>query len=220
MDKNQIERLLPFWKDLTAQDRAYVLENCASAFYPKGTLMRRCEQDCSGVMLILSGQLRTYIVSDEGREVTLFRVHQDEICVLSATGLMDNITFDVLIDAVEDTQAIMIPSRILSPLMERCPRIEAYIYRTATERFSDVLWTMQQILFLSADRRVALFLRDECARTQQATLSMTHDEIARYIGSAREVVTKVLKYLAQEGVVALGQGKFTVLDPALLNKHL
>lgn len=127
MDRNKMEQLLPFWNDLDIFEKEQVQKGCFETTYEKGLLMRRSEQQCSGVMLILSGQLRTYIVSDEGREVTLFRVHKDDVCVLSATCLMDAIVFDVLIDAVEDTNVIVIPSALLSTLMEKYPKIEAYL---------------------------------------------------------------------------------------------
>ena len=220
MDTTKIEQLMPFWSDLEESEKEQVLKGCFETTYKKGLLMHRCEQQCSGIMLILEGQLRTYIVSDEGREVTLFRVHKDDVCVLSATCLMDAIVFDVMIDAVEDTKVIMVPSAVLAPLMEKYPKIEAYLYKTAAERFSDVVWTMQQILFLSADKRVAIFLWDEIARTNDMTISATHEEIARYIGSAREVVSKVLKYFVQEGIVILERGKIRVMDKELLKKHL
>jgi CRP/FNR family transcriptional regulator len=171
-------------------------------------------------MVILSGQLRTFIVSDEGREVTLFRVYQDDVCVLAGSCLMDAIVFDVMIDAVEDTNVVIIPSAVIAPLIEKYPKIEAYLYKTAAERFSDVIWTMQQILFLSTDKRVAIFLWDEIARTNCMTISATHDEVARYIGSAREVVTKVLKYFVQEGIVTLSRGKITIVNKELLRKYL
>lgn len=220
MNISKLEELLPFWDDLDVFEKEQLRKGCFETTYRKGLLMRRSEQQCSGIMLILNGQLRTYIVSEEGREVTLFRVHQDDVCVLSATCLMDAIVFDVMIDAVEDTSVIVIPSAVLSPLMEKHSKIEAYLYKTAAERFSDVVWTMQQILFLSADKRVAIFLWDEIMRTNCMTISMTHDEIARYIGSAREVVTKVLKYFTQEGVVVLKRGKIEVTEKELLKKYV
>jgi CRP/FNR family transcriptional regulator len=220
MHRSKLECLLPFWNDLDTFEKEQLLKGCFETTYRKGLMLHRSEQQCSGIMVILNGQLRTYIVSDEGREVTLFRVYQDNVCVFSATCLMDAIVFDVMIDAVEDTNVIIIPSAVLSPLIKKYPKIEAYLYKTATERFSDVIWTMQQILFLSADKRVAIFLWDEITWTNCMTISVTHDEIARYIGSAREVVTKVLKYFVQEGIVTLERGKIQVTDKKLLKKYL
>ena len=126
--------------------------------------------------------------------MTLFRVKEEEVCVLSASCLMDTITFDVLIEATEDTEVLVLPAAILNQVVQKNPYMELFLYKSATEKFSDVMWTMQQILFLKIDQRVAQFLWDEMIQKSNMTLSLTHDEIARYIGSAREVVTKVLKY--------------------------
>lgn len=201
----------PFWKDLAPQQQSAILESSVEIFYPKGTVLHRAEQGCKGILLLCSGQLRTYIVSEEGREVTLYRVHGGEACVMAASCLMDAIVFDVLIEAIEDTQAITVPAAVFSRVIQDRPEAELFLYKTASERFSDIMWTMQQILFMGADRRVAIFLWDEYVRGG-AVIALTHDEIARYIGSAREVVTKVLKYFAQEGIVSLGRGRVTVLD--------
>ncbi|HHV30559.1 MAG TPA: Crp/Fnr family transcriptional regulator [Clostridium sp.] len=214
------EQGLPFWSELNNSEKEMIEQSSIKAKYEKGVLLHHSEQGCKGIMLVLSGQLRTYIVSDEGREVTLFRIRQGETCVLSGSCLMDSIVFDVMIEAVEDTEVITIPSSVLSQIMKEHSRVEVYLYKTAAERFSDVMWTMQQILFMGADRRVAIFLWDELTKSKHTTICLTHDEIARYIGSAREVVTKVLKYFVQEGVVTLGRGKIEVIDKNKLRKYL
>ena len=79
---------------------------------------------------------------------------------------------------------------------------------------------MQQILFMGIARRVAIFLVDEAVKSGRTSIAMTHDEIARYIGSAREVVTRVLKYFSDEGVVALSRGKITILDLEKLKRYM
>ncbi|MDD3338536.1 MAG: helix-turn-helix domain-containing protein [Lachnospiraceae bacterium] len=108
----------------------------------------------------------------------------------------------------------------LEPVIRKYPQAEAYLYRTATERFADVLWVMQQILFLSVDRRIGQFLWDEITRSCSLVIAMTHDEIARYMGSAREVVTKGLKYFQSEGVLTLSRGKITVVNKEKLKKYI
>ena len=213
-----MERLLPFWRELDSRQQELLINGSVSVSYRKGALMHRNEQGCAGMMLILSGQLRTYILSEEGREVTLFRVRKGDVCVLSATCLMDAIEFDVLMDAVEDTEVLLIPSVLLESMLEEHPKIEVYLYKTATERFAEVMWTMQQILFMGVDKRIAVFLWEEIQHESTKVLTLTHDEIARLIGSAREVVTKALKYFAQEGVVSLSRGKIEILDVERLKK--
>ena len=169
---------------------------------------------------VLNGQRRIYILSEEGREITLFRVNTEEVCVLSASCLMDAITFDVLIEATEDTEVLVLPAAILNQVLQQNLQVELYLYKSATEKFSDVMWTMQQILFLKIDQRVAKFLWDEMVQKNSMTLSITHDEIARYIGSAREVVTKVLKYMVKEGALELKRGTITVLDKEKLRSYM
>lgn len=213
-------QLFPFWKYLTQSEKEYIEEACFTEKYEKGMRMHRSEQNCKGLMVVLTGQLRTYVVSEEGREVTLFRVYEKDACVLSASCLMDSIAFDVLIEATDETEVLVLPSVSLNQIMSNNPYVELYLYKTATEKFSEVMWTMQQILFQKIDQRVAQFLWDEVTRNNNRTLQMTHDEIARYIGSAREVVTKVLKYLADAQVVELKRGKIIILDKEKLKKYI
>ncbi len=216
----KLEEIFPFWNDLLPEEKEIVKENVRVEAYEKGAVINRTTEECKGLMAVQTGQLRTYILSEEGREVTLFRVQEEEICVLSASCLMDAIIFDVLIEAMEPTEVIMIPSSVLHQIKEKNPYIELYLYKTATEKFSDVMWTMQQILFLRIDQRVATFLWDEMQRQKSMTINITHDEIARYIGSAREVVTKVLKYLAQEKAVELKRGKIEIVNKEKLRSFL
>lgn len=214
------EKYFPFWKSLLDAEKDMILQNIKTMNYEKGFQMLQCEQGCNGIMIVLSGQMRTYISSEEGREVTLFRMFKDDVCVLSAAGLMDAIVFDVMIDAVEDSEVLMIPVAVLETVMKRHSEVEAYLYKTATERFADVIWIMQQILFMSVDRRVAQFIWDETLRADSLAITITHEEIARCIGSAREVVTKVLKYFQSEGVVVLSRGKIAVNSREQLKKYL
>ena len=214
------ENLFPFWPQLTDLEKN-VIENAVYVEkFDKGMLMHRTDGSCKGLMTVLNGQLRIYILSEEGREITLFRVNTEEVCVLSASCLMDAITFDVLIEATEDTEVLVLPAAILNQVLQQNLQVELYLYKSATEKFSDVMWTMQQILFLKIDQRVAQFLWDEMVQKNSMTLSITHDEIARYIGSAREVVTKVLKYMVKEGTLELKRGTIMVLDKEKLRSYM
>jgi len=216
----ELKSLYPFWSELSDSEK-HIIENAVyKEKYNKGMLMHRTEDSCKGLMTVLSGQLRTYILSEEGREVTLFRVNANEVCVLSASCLLDTITFDVLIEATEDTEVLVLPASALNQVMQQNPYAELFLYKSATEKFSDVMWTMQQILFLKIDQRVAQFLWDEMVQKNNMTLSLTHDEIAKYIGSAREVVTKVLKYMVKEGVLELKRGTIMILNKEKLKESM
>ncbi len=216
----EFQTMFPFWEQLNSEEQNIVSANALSQKMKKGDILHRGCGECSGIVHVAKGQLRVYIVSEEGREVTLYRLHKGDLCVLSASCLMDAIVFDVLIEAVQETELVVLPSPALSAIMEKNPMVELSLYKTVVEHFSDVMWTMQQILFMGADKRVAHFLWDEMAKTGDMTIRLTHEEVARFIGSAREVVTKVLKYFVEEGVVALSRGKIEIIDKAKLRNYL
>ena len=95
--------------------------------------------------------------------------------------------------------------------------MEAYTYKQSADRFSDVMWVMQQQLFMGLDGRLAVFLLDEVARQKTDKLELTHDEMARHIGSAREAVSRMLKSFAESGLVALSRGHIEILNKAALH---
>ncbi|MEG1427877.1 MAG: helix-turn-helix domain-containing protein, partial [Oscillospiraceae bacterium] len=92
--------------------------------------------------------------------------------------------------------------------------------RLTTQRFSDVMWAMQQILFMRADRRLAIFLWDEISKNQTTEIRLTQDQIAKYMGTAREVVSRLLKYFANEGMVTVSRGGINVIDKKKLQTLL
>ncbi|MBQ2879179.1 MAG: Crp/Fnr family transcriptional regulator [Anaerotignum sp.] len=214
------QNMFPFWEQLSEREQSIVSSASLFQKMKKGDILHRGCGECSGVVHVAKGQLRVYIVSEEGREVTLYRLHQGELCVLSASCLMDAIVFDVLIEAVQDSELVVLPSPALHEIMDANPMVELSLYKRVVENFSDVMWTMQQILFMGADKRVAYFLWDEMAKTGDTTIRLTHEEVARFIGSAREVVTKVLKYFVEEEVVSLSRGRITIVDKAKLRNYL
>lgn len=203
---------MPFWDHITPKDREYIIEHSKSSFYEKGQTLHRGDLDCIGVLLIKEGSLRTYITSEEGREVTLYRLDSGEFCILSASCILKDITFDVSIEAETDCEVIQVDSAALAKLSDSNVYVELFTYKIAAERFSDVMWAMQQILFTSFDKRLAAFLYDESVKQKDTTIHMTHEQIAKNLGTAREVVSRMLKYFSQEGLVTLARGGITITD--------
>ena len=134
------------------------------------------------------------------------------LCVLSASCVLHTITFDVFIDAEETSECYLISGPAFASLAEENTNIKIYTLETALSRFSDAMWIMQQILFMSMDKRLAIFLLDESARTKSDTVELTHEQIARYMGSAREVVSRMLKYFASENLVEVSRKGVKILD--------
>ena len=209
---------LPFWGRLSDGEKDLILTNAKTVSYQAGENIHSPANECVGVLLVKSGELRVYIVSEEGKEITLYRLNQEEVCILSASCLLSNITFDVFIDAEQDTEVLLINSVIFAELQSDNLYVENFALRSAVDRFSDVMWAMEQILFMSFDRRLAVFLLDEIAKTGADNIALTHEQIARYMGSAREVVSRMLKYFAGEGIVELYRGGVLIIDKQRLRK--
>lgn len=204
----EMKKALPFWKHLKEDERELLSKNSSKVCFQKEESIHRNEEKCAGMIIVLSGQIRAFILSEDGRDITLYRLRNGEVCILSASCVLDAVAFDVFIEAVEETQALLIPLNVFHKLMEENVYVELFTYKLSTERFSDVMWTMQQILFMRADQRLAVFLWDELTRTTQKELCYTHEQIAKYIGSAREVVTRMLKYFQKRVLSNLRGEKF------------
>lgn len=217
MFESVYKEIFPFWENLNAEDRNFICQNSLALTYPKGTHIHD-GNECSGVIFVKSGCLRVYILSDTGKEVTLYRLYSGDMCMLSASCVLQSITFDVFIDAEESSECYVISGPAFANISERNKDIKIFALETAVSRFSDVMWVMQQILFMSMDKRLAVFLSDEISRTGSDTITLTHEQIARYMGSAREVVSRTLKYFASEGIVEVSRKGIKILDKKRLRE--
>ncbi|MDR2939509.1 MAG: Crp/Fnr family transcriptional regulator [Clostridiales bacterium] len=213
-----LKSLLPFWGHLSGQEAGTISTNTNLHFYSQGQNVHSAGNECVGVLIVKSGELRTYILSQEGKTVTLYRLGPGEVCILSAPCLLSNITFDVFIDAEQDTEVLLINSSVFSKLMGTNVYIENFALRQAADRFSDVMWAMEQILFMKFDSRLAVFLLDEISATEENTVPLTHEQIAKYMGSAREVVSRMLKRFSEDGIVKLYRGGVKVIDKGRLRE--
>ena len=187
-------------------------QNAVIRLYKKGTRVYSSERECLGMLFVMQGEMRTYLLSEEGREVTLFRIYPNDLCVLSASCVISQISFDTQMSAQKDTEALIIPPNIVLFLKEKNLSVRCFLYELATKRFSDVMWAMQQILFKRLDQRLALFLMQESQRLGTDTIHMTHEQIAQQISSAREAVARMLKQFSEDGLVELKRGAIRLLD--------
>lgn len=221
MEQNLFESvyqdIFPFWNEIPESDREFICRNSFALTYSKGTNIHD-GNGCSGVIFVRSGSLRLYMMSESGKDITLYRLHKGDMCMLSASCVLQTITFDVFVDAEEDSECYVISGSAFADISARNPQIKIFALETAVSRFSDVMWVMQQILFMSMDKRLAIFLTDEAARTNSDTIALTHEQIARYIGSAREVVSRMMKYFASEGIIEVSRGGIKILDKKRLRK--
>lgn len=212
------QEVLRFWKDLTNDQKALVNQSITKKHFNKGEAMRSGSSNCSGLFLIESGQVRAYIVSETGKEITLYRLFERDVCIFTASCLMKNINFDIFIETEKETTAYLIPTVIYEKLSKESMAIQAFANELMASRFSDVMWIMEQALFMTLDKRLAIFLLEQSNIDESDSVVITHEKIANNLGSAREVVTRMLKYFQDEGMVTLKRGTIHIIDRKKLEK--
>lgn len=212
MDFNSVyETYFPFWKDLSPADRELLCAHSTAEHFESEQAVHD-NMGCSGLFIVKSGRLRLYMLSEEGKEITLYRLMPGDICMLSASCVLQSITFDVFIDAELPSDCFRINAGVFGEVSDRVPAVKIFALETAVSRFADVMWIMQQIVFMSMDKRLAIFLLDEMSTNGTDTITLTHEQIARHMGTAREVVSRVLKIMAADGVVEVARKGIRVLD--------
>ena len=202
----------PIWNKLTPTQQQILERNAVLRKVDKGTVIHNGTVECTGLLLVRSGQLRAYILSDEGREISLYRLFDRDMCLFSASCIMRSIQFEITIEAEKDTELWVIPSEIYKSIMEESAPVANYTNELMASRFSDVMWLMEQIMWKSLDKRVAAFLLEESTIENTSELKITHEIIANHLGSHREVITRMLRYFQSEGMVKLSRGTVTITD--------
>ncbi|HBV67005.1 MAG TPA: Crp/Fnr family transcriptional regulator [Clostridiales bacterium] len=221
LNKNDISYLkekLSFWDKLNENEKQLIINNTAKFKYKKDEILHSGENECLGLILIKSGGLRIYMMSEDGREVTLYRLSEGDSCVMSASCILNSITFEVVIDAETDTEILLLNIRTFSRLNNENIYVENFAYKNTVERFSDVMWAMEQILFMSFDKRLATFLIDEASKNRSNDINLTHEQIAKYMGSAREVVSRMLKIFELQGMLKISRGLIQITDKEKLRE--
>lgn len=212
-----IKESLPFFNNLTESEKSLLLTNSTYIKYTKETIMHSGINDCSGLYLVKKGQLRAFI-SSKNRELTVFRLLEYDICIFSASCILKNINFEIFVEASVDSEVINIPSSLFERLMKENMKVLEYTNELMASRFTELMWVVEQAIFFSFDKRLASFLLDQINIEGSLSLSITHEEIANHLASAREVVTRMLKYFQNDNILTLSRGKIEINDEEKLRK--
>ena len=202
----------PIWNKLTDDQRQRITQRVVRREVKKGTPLHDGSNECTGLLLVRTGQLRAYILSDEGREITIYRLFDRDMCLFSASCIMRSIQFDITVEAEKDTELWLIPPDVYQSVMNESAAVANYTNEVMATRFSEVMWLMEQIMWKSLDKRLAAFLAEESAIEGSETLKLTHETIAKHLGSHREVITRMLRYFQSEGWVKVSRGTVEILD--------
>ena len=208
----EFQNYFPIWDKLTPAQKEKIAGSAVRRIAVKGTVLHNGSADCTGLLLIQHGQLRSYILSDEGREITLYRLFDRDICLFSASCMMRSIQFEMMIEAEKDTALWIVPTEVYQSIMQESAPVSNFTNEIMASRFSEVMWLMEQIMWKSFDKRLAAFLLEESALEETPVLKITHEAIANHLGTAREVVTRMLRYFQSEGMVKLVRGTVEITD--------
>ena len=208
----EFQSYFPIWDKLNKADKDRITGNLITRKVTKGTVIHNGSMECTGLLLIKTGQLRAYILSDEGREITIYRLFDRDMCLFSASCIMRSIQFDITIEAEKDTDLWIIPAELYQSIMKESAPVANYTNELMATRFSDVMWLIEQIMWKSLDKRLAAFLLEEISIEGTEKLKITHETIANHLGSHREVMTRMLKYFQNEGMVKLSRGMIEITD--------
>ncbi len=216
----ELKDFLPVWNKLEENQQRILSESAFERKYLKGDILHNGNYECQGLFCVRSGQIRAFIVSSEGREITLYRLFERDICLFSASCILNSIQFSVIISAEKDSEITVIPSDVYKEIMKTSAPLANYTNEILASRFSEVMWLIDQIMWKSFDKRLAAFLKEESVIENSLSLRITHETIGNHLGSPREVVTRMLKYFASEGIVKLSRGVINIIDPPALDSFL
>ena len=208
---------LPFWNKLTPAQQQQVAQVVEHRTVKKGARIHDSSENCLGLVTVRSGQLRAYILSADGREITIGRLFEYDVSLLSASCVMPDMQFNVMIEAEKDTEFWSIPACMFKNLVDESLAVSNYSRNLLSTNFSELMWLMEQIMWKSFDKRLAEFLLEEAVIEDTGILNITHEKIANHMGTAREVVTRMLRYFQGEGMVKLTRGAIEITDKKKLS---
>lgn len=206
----ELSEFFPVWDRLTPEQRRRLESAATRRRLRAGDMVHGAGKDCVGLLAVCSGRLRAYMLSEAGREITLYRLFERDICLFSASCMVKSLQFDMNIEAERDTELMVIAPDVYRGVMEESAVLSNYTNELMASRFSEVMWLVEQILWHSFDRRLAAFLLEESALEGGDELNITHERIAAHLGTAREVVTRMLRYFQSEKLVSVSRGTIKI----------
>lgn len=209
MDSAQLEALFP---EFSAPLREAMLSAGIARRIPANTVIYEEGHPCDVVPFILQGQVRVYKIGETGREITLYRVSLGQTCVLSSSCGMSGTNYPAIAEAEEDVALLAIPVREFNRMARKFPELQDFVNRALAERLAELMLVVEEVAFRRVDLRLAEFLAQASQADGEHSLSRTHAQLAVELGTAREVVSRILKDFERHGYVQLGRGRIDVID--------
>ena len=216
--KEVFEKAFPFWDSLTEEEQTEMILGTTKNICRKKTRLHFGGGECAGVQIIEKGRARIFITSPNGGDITLFRLMDGDVSILSAACMLNGMDVELDMEMETDCVVYTIPKRLYKSLYDENGSVKDYTMEMISEKFSDIMWLFNQFVFSNVASRLAGALLEHRAMEGSDILPVTHEVLARDAGTAREVVTRLLKQFQEDGMVRLTRGKVEILDTGRLGK--
>lgn len=218
--EKQLQKILPFFKTLNSEEKKNFISKSQIITGDRGKVIVEAGEICQKVYFVLKGSLRVFQLSEEGREMTLYRAKKGEACLFTLTCIMEEEALNTVTIVEEKAQLIGIPVEYFEHLMSSNIEFQRYFLRRLLYKISSLIGRTEEVTFHSIEHRLAKYLQDHFLSNDSSDLAITHETIAFEIGTAREVISRTLKKFQQEDIIKLSRGKITILSPEKLNKRI
>lgn len=216
--KFYLENNLPFFDKLSYDEKEELVNNSSITSFSKGEIIYSKNSNCVGIVLVLSGQLRSFMSSNNRGEITIFRLFERDVCILSSSCVYKNLTYDINLESFEDSKVLIIEGSLFKNLLDNNLYVKDFIINLMQDKLSEVMWVLEQIVFFSLENRLASFLLNEYYLSNSLDIIITHEYIANNLGSSREVISRILKRFEKEGILKISRKKLTITDLKTLKK--
>jgi len=213
--ENRLKTLFPFLLELPEKTYRTIINSGRYETAHIGETLMEEGRVCLGIALVMSGSIRIYKISETGREVTLYRIRPGETCVLAASCMLGGMTFPIIAEAEQETELFMIPKQTFETEFARSSVMQRFIFRQNAEKLVDIISVLDDIAFERIDKRLIRYLL-----ANGDTLKTTHEKIAMELGTAREVVSRLLKDFENQGLVGLRRGSVKIKKRRQLENFL
>lgn len=203
---------LPFWEQLSGEDRDMLAQNIQLMTVSAGELVYNAGDKCLGVLFLRQGRLRAYLAGADGREITLYFIGLNDMTMLASSCILNTPALPVTVEAEEDAQLYVIPPQTYTHLLTSCPAAERYLTQALDRSFHLTLKAVESVVFLTLEQRMALLLLQQATFEQSPRLHLTQEKLSRQLGTAREVVSRQLKRFADAGALRTFRGGLELLD--------
>lgn len=215
---DELTKTFDFAKELSAEQLENLAKQCEIQEVPAGTIVAEKGSHCYGLALLLLGQLRVAVNSEDGREITIYHINKGKVCPLSAACVLGGFNGNtVTVTAKTDVKVIWVMRSFFASTFAEAEPFYRFIISDISNRLFEATEVVDNIAFVSVRKRLAQLLFSS-SKAGKAPIYITHEELAREMGTAREVVSRELKGFEKLGIVALSRGRLDVKAPEELEK--